>query len=386
MRILHTADWHVGQGVRGQSRAVEHRAVLDEIVDIAKREEVDLVLVTGDQFHLGAPSPESEGIVYRALMNLAAVAQHVHVLAGNHDNPHRLRALAPILDATNITAVSHPIPPEQGGVLRIQTGSGEAALIASIPFLSKRMIVRADDIMSLEPSEHEGKYRERYRKIVEVLTQGFGGDTVNLIAAHATVQGGATSGGERQSQSIFDYVVPGSVFPETAHYVALGHLHGTQRIEAGAPAWYCGSPLQMDFGDQSPDKHVLVIDAEAGRPADIRAIPLESGRRMVSWTGSLAQLTAAVDSFGEAFVRVSLTDSHRAGLADEVREICPGAVDVALAPVEGQTKGEEAEESDIRGSPMDLFREFLAEEGIDDDGLIKLFDELLEECLAADTD
>ena len=151
VKILHTADWHVGQGVRGRSRAVEHRAVLDEIVSIAIREGVDLVLVTGDQFHSGAPSPESEAIVYGAMMKLAAEVPHVHVVAGNHDNPNRLRALTPILEVTNITAVSHPVPPDEGGVLRLVSGSGETAIIASVPFLSKRTIVRADDIMSLKP-------------------------------------------------------------------------------------------------------------------------------------------------------------------------------------------------------------------------------------------
>jgi exonuclease SbcD len=385
VKVLHTADWHVGQGVRGRSRADEHRAVLDEIVGIAAKEAVDLVLVTGDQFHSGAPSPESEAIVYRALMKLAATVPHVHVLAGNHDNPNRLRALTPILEVTNITAVSHPMPPDEGGVQRIESRSGETAVIASVPFLSKRTIVRADDIMSLEASDHEGKYRDRYRKIVQVLTRDFSGETVNLIAAHATVLGGATSGGERQSQSIFDYVIPGSVFPETAHYVALGHLHGTQRIDAGAPAWYPGSPLQMDFGDKSPQKHVLMVEAVPGRPAHIRQIPLESGRRMITWTGSLEQLQSAVEGFEDAFVRVRLTDAHRPGLADEARAICPNAVDVALTPSDHQKK-DVVEESDIRGSPMDLFQEFLAERDIDDDGLTKLFDELLEHCLAADTD
>ena len=385
MKILHTADWHVGQGVRGRSRADEHRAVLDEIVEVAVAEAVDLVLVTGDQFHTGAPSPEAETIVYRALMRLAEEVGHVHVIAGNHDNPHRLRALAPILAATNVTAVAHPVPAAEGGLLQVETRSGERGLIASIPFLSKRTIVRADDIMSLDPSEHEGKYRERYRKIIAALTSGFSPETVNLIVAHVTVQGGATSGGERTSQSIFEYVVPGSVFPETAHYVALGHLHGTQRVDAGSPTWYPGSPLQMDFGDQNPQKHVLIIEAEAGRPARISEVPLRSGRRMITWTGSLAQLADASEGFDDAYARIRLTDKRSPGLADAVREVCPQAVDITLIGQEDDPTDGEPSEEGVRGSPIELFSEFLEEAAVEDQGVTDLFNELLEECLASDT-
>ena len=140
----------------------------------------------------------------------------------------------------------------------------------------------------------------------------------------------------------------------------------------------------MDFGDKSPQKHVLLVEAEPGRPADVRQVPLESGRRMVTWGGSLEQLTSAVDGFGDAFVSVRLTEARRAGLADEVRAICPNAVDVTLGSSE-QGHEDVTEESDFRGSPMNLFREFLAERDVGDDPLMKLFDELLEECLAADT-
>ena len=379
MKILHTADWHVGQGIRGRSRAGEHQDVLAEIVDIAREHEVDLVLVTGDQFHTGAPSPESETIIYRALMGLAQTGAHVHVLAGNHDNPHRLQAIAPLLELTNVTAGWLPARPDQGGVIDIDRG-GETAVLASIPFLSKRTIVRADDIMHLDPSEHEGKYRERYRQIVEALTGGFKADTINLIAAHVTVRGGTLAGGERTSQSIFDYIVPSSVFPETAHYVAAGHLHGTQRIDGGAPIWYPGSPLQMDFGDASKKKGILLIEAEPGIPAKVKTIHLTSGRRLRTVRGSLAQLESQVENFGDAYLRVELDEKQRAGLADEVRELLSNVVDVTLAEEDGASTEEESDSAgDFRGSPEALFSEFLSEKDIEDPGVVALFEELLEE-------
>src|SRR5213596_2801936 len=98
MKLLHTSDWHVGKLLRGRSRADEHREVLAEIAGIAAAEEVDAVLVAGDLFDTAAPSPESEEIVYRALLGLAATGATVVVVAGNHDNPRRLSAVAPLLE------------------------------------------------------------------------------------------------------------------------------------------------------------------------------------------------------------------------------------------------------------------------------------------------
>lgn len=386
MKILHTADWHVGQGIRGRSRTAEHSAVLEEIVRVAEEEAVDLVLVTGDQFHTGAPSPEAESIVYQALMQLTNVGAHVHVLTGNHDNPNRLRAVTPFLELTNVTVCTHPVPADEGGLIEVTTQAGETCLIASIPFLSKRTIVRADDIMSLDASQHEGKYRERYRAIVEALTGRFGPDTVNIVAAHVTVQGGTLAGGERESQSIFDYVVPSSVFPVSAHYVALGHLHATQKIEGGVPIWYPGSPLQMDFGDKARKKTVLIVDAKPGTPAKVSRIELASGRRLRTWRGSLEQLTAKVDSFGDDYLRIQLDEARRTGLADEVREIAPNVVEVTLVQQDDLSKEEKPGEiQDLRGSPIALFGQFLAEQNIDDREVTALFEQLLEETLAADT-
>ena len=98
MRFLHTADWHVGRTIRGQSRADEHRAALAELAAVARDQEVDAVLVCGDVFDTAAPSPESEQIVYRALLDLASTGARVIVLAGNHDSDRRLQAVQPLIE------------------------------------------------------------------------------------------------------------------------------------------------------------------------------------------------------------------------------------------------------------------------------------------------
>ena len=128
MKILHTSDWHVGRTIRGRSRADEHRAVLAEIAGIAATEGVDLILVAGDLFDVVAPSAESEQIVFRALLDLANIAPVVAV-AGNHDHPRRLEAVAPLLELGRVQVGATLKRPDEGGVIIAETDSGDSTMV-----------------------------------------------------------------------------------------------------------------------------------------------------------------------------------------------------------------------------------------------------------------
>jgi DNA repair protein SbcD/Mre11 len=135
MRILHTADWHVGKTLRGRSRADEHRAVLGEMAALARDESVDLVIVAGDLFDSAAPTAESEELVYRALLVFTNAGAHVVIVAGNHDSAHRMRAIRPLLSLTRIHSVPFAVSRTDGGVLDITTERAGRARIAVLPFL-----------------------------------------------------------------------------------------------------------------------------------------------------------------------------------------------------------------------------------------------------------
>lgn len=382
MKILHTADWHVGKTLRGRSRADEHRAVLDEIVGIAERESVDLVLVAGDQFDSAVPSPQSEQIVYDALLGLARTGAHVVVIAGNHDNPRRLQAVDPLLELAKVTTASFVTPPNRGGVVHHTTASGEKACIALFPFQSKRGIVRAADLMESDPDDHQKSYHDRCRRIAERLCEPFesAADTVNLLVAHLTVVGSRRGGGERTTH-IFDYYVPAEIFPVTAHYVALGHIHKPQEIGgARCPTWYAGSPLALDFGETHDEHGVLVIEAVAGSPAEVRRVPLESGRRLRTVSGRAHEIAAMEGTTGDDFLRVVVEEAPSPGLADRIREVFPHAVDVTIGSPEGG-RGDvrpEVDPATLRGDPGRLFRQYLGEAGVHGEKVARLFDELLE--------
>ena len=388
MRLLHTSDWHVGKAIRGRSRATEHRSVLAEIAVVAERESVDLVIVAGDLFDTATPTPESERIVYRALLDLAAGSRPVVVVSGNHDSAQRLAAVAPLSQASGITVASEIRAPGDGGVLEVEVGS-EVAQLALLPFPSQRYVVTADLLLSGDAADAHAEYADRIVRIVRSLTGTFRSDTVNLVAAHLMVMGGTMGGGERGAHTVFDYWVPATAFPGATQYVALGHLHRAQQLAGPAPLHYCGAPLQLDFGETANDPQVNVVDVRPGLPAEVRAVPLVAGRRLRTIRGTLVDVLAAVEALTPAdpgttvdHLRIVLDDPARAGLADEVRSRVPDAVEVVLAPREDERGARVADPDRLRRTPHDLFAEYLTAHEVRDDRLVALFDDLVDEIVS----
>src|SRR4051794_7220059 len=330
MKLLHTADWHVGKQLRGRSRIEEHRRVLAEVARVAADEAVDVVLVVGDLFETAAPAPDAQAVVWEALLALRATGAEVVVVAGNHDNAFTFDAFRPLCAAAGIVLLGHPAPASAGGTVHLTARDGTDVRVGLLPFVSQRYAVRARDLFDLTGAEAVSEYATTVREIIDELARSFDPNAVNVLAVHATVANACMGGGERESQTVFDYYVPPTVFPAIAHYVALGHLHRTQEVPAAPPTWYSGSPIQVDFGEGDEDKHVLIVEAAPGTRAVVRPVRLTTPDVLRTVRGTLAQLQASAESYGVAWLRVVVQEAPRAGLADEVRALLPRAVDVRV--------------------------------------------------------
>jgi DNA repair protein SbcD/Mre11 len=380
MRVLHTSDWHVGKALRGRSRAAEHEAVLAEIAGIARRDGADLVVVAGDLFDSATPTPEAERIVYRALLDLAEGGRPVIVVAGNHDSAQRLGAVAPLSEASGIHVASAVRPPGDGGVVEIAAG-GEQAHVALLPFPSQRYVVTADLLLSGDAADAHAAYADRVVRILAALTGGFRADTVNLVVAHLMVMGGTMGGGERGAHTVFDYWVPATAFPAAAQYVALGHLHRRQHLAGPAPLHYCGSPLQLDFGETANEPSVSVVDVHPCLPADVRPVSLTAGRRLRTLRGTLDDVLGVAADSADDHLRVVLDEPARAGLADEVRARLPNAVEVVLEQRRVDEARPAPDPDRLGRTPHDLVTEYLGEHDAHDDRVVALFDELVDELI-----
>jgi exonuclease SbcD len=392
VKILHTSDWHVGKVLKGQSRIEEQTAVLAELVEIARAEGPDLVLVAGDLFDSVAPTPIATRLVTGALSALRTTGAEVVAIAGNHDNGPALDALRPWAEAAGIT-LRGTVRSREENVLTGTTATGEHWRLVALPFLSQRYAVRATEMFDLSAAEATQTYADHLARMLTALTAEFGpGDTVNLITTHLTVVGATTGGGERDAHTIQTYAVPAAIFPTSAHYVALGHLHRAQHVTGPAPTRYCGSPLAIDFGEASDDRApkprrggagesapgITLVEVSARGTAKTRHVPITAAVPLRTLRGTLAELAAADP--GGAWLRVYVREQPRAGLREQVQDLLPRALEVRIDPELLPAAGATGRTAARAGrSPTQLFADYLAARGHADDRVQDLFEELYEE-------
>lgn len=358
MRILHTADWHVGKKLGRIDRMAEYAQVLDEVIAIARDQKVDLTIVAGDLLDRAIAPYDAISLVLDALRRLAEVGQ-VAVISGNHDSAALLALLAPWLDGLGIHLVSHIRRPEDGGVLRIPSRDGtEVAEVAAFPFLHESQVV---DFMADSEEWFKG-YDARVRGICGRLCASLSSGAVRILTGHFFVAGAELGGGERIIQVGPQYAATVHAIPPGIHYAALGHVHRPQEIAGAAVrARYSGSVLQLDFSERTHRKEVVLVEASADRPAKVWSQQLASGRRLLRVEDSMESLRtrAAVGEFKDAYLDVRVVTAGPVfGIADEVRSFLPDAV---LAQATWQARLAEFEPSAPERSLAAAYAEFHAQ-------------------------
>lgn len=287
MRILHTADWHLGRVLKGMERTGEIAGALDALIELVRSEHIDLVLVAGDLFDRAVVSAEAEATAFSFFLGLRECGVPALVISGNHDSRERLAALAPLLALTGAEVAARLSLREEGGVRRYPWG--EAALM---PFLSERRLVRAAGLLEGDASQWKGHYAEGMRRIIDNLTAGFS-DRLGLLMAHLTAEGAnlRLGGGEFSFYVSNSYAVPVSYLPTTAAYVALGHIHRQQLVSEAPAAWYPGSLVQLDFGEgEEAPRGALLVELELGLPARVHPVEARWGRSLRTFRIPLTEL------------------------------------------------------------------------------------------------
>jgi DNA repair protein SbcD/Mre11 len=377
VKILHTSDWHVGKVLKGQPRSDEQMSALLAVIGVAREEQPDLIIVAGDLFDNGAPTPEAQKVVYRALAALRQVAEVV-VIAGNHDNGPALDALRVFAESENLQLRGRVSDKPADHLITGVTASGETWRCIALPFLSQRYAVRALDMFELTQAEAHSTYADHLSRLLEAIAdEGFTDPSaVNLVAAHLTVVGASMGGGEREAHTILGYAVPSTVFPPNTHYVALGHLHRAQTLPGHCPVRYSGSPFPVDFGEEENPPSVTIVEATADTTALVREVALPLGRRLRTLRGTLEQLSE-MDA-GDDWLRVVISEKPRAGLREQVQELLPRALEIRIDPAMLETKRPDRPARAER-SPVALFADYLSDRGHDDPATQRLFEELYQE-------
>jgi exonuclease SbcD len=378
MRFLHTGDWHIGKPIKAQRRDDEYANVLAEISDVARREQVDAILVAGDLFDTASPSAEAERLVYEFFTELRGHHIPAVVIGGNHDHPRRLEAVRPLLQLADVHLRGMAATADTGGIVTLPSRDGkESATVAVLPWVPEGTILGFDDILAGDGQPYQS-YADRVAAMVDYLGKRFRAETVNVLLAHLFVDGSyvGREGGERPIHLGQAFAITPQKLPANAQYAALGHIHRGQQVGGPCPTYYSGSPMQLDFGEAGQEKSVVIVEARVGLPAKIERIPITSGRALRDVEGQLAELPKLVAEVGNDFLRVRVhVDEPVLNLAERVREILPNAVEVTRVRAI-----EDAPQSDTRLSlgPEDLLREFYrVEMGAEaSDGVVALFNRL----------
>ena len=277
MRLLHTADWHLGQTLHGIARDHEHARFLDWLLDTLDDRAVDAMIIAGDVFDGQNPPIPALGLFYRFLARARArrPGLDVVVVAGNHDSGSRLEAPSPLLTELGVRVVGGlPAGAADGPegafdpgrlVFPLHDSRGAvAARCVAVPYL------RPADLPAIDEEEAADPFIEGVRRIYAAAAEAGRraarpGEAL-ILTGHCYMRGGALS--EQSERKILGgnlHALPMDIFPEDAAYVALGHLHRAQAVGGREEVRYSGSPIPLAIDEEHYPHQVSIADFEGGR-------------------------------------------------------------------------------------------------------------------------
>jgi len=399
MKILHTADWHLGKRLDSFSRLEEQVKVMEEIVAIADAANVDLVLVAGDLFDNFNPPVDAVELFYKTLKRLSKNGTRpVIAISGNHDAPGLIDAPDPLAKACGIILIGQPnalIAPyelEQFSLSRSDKGFIELRL-AGYDYPVRILHTAYANEQRLRENLGENKEETLNRILAENWQQladtYCDTDGVNLLMAHLYMnkRGAAIieePEGEKPIKIGNAAMIYSESIPEQIQYTALGHLHGYKNIGTEErPVIYASSPVCYSFGEAGQQKYVSIVELQPGQQARYHSIELQSGRPLYRKTfdqidaaeewllanpEALVELTLESETFLTAEERKRIYQSHN-GIIFLIPKLKSGKI----ALKEGATVDLD---QDIQSLFKDYFRSRHGQQEPNED-LMHLFNEIL---------
>jgi exonuclease SbcD len=318
VRFIHTSDWHLGRSFHRVGLLDAQARYLDHLVDVVKSEGVDAVLVSGDVYDRALPAPDTVELLSAAVTRLIDAGAVVVLSSGNHDSAIRLGFASDLLARaglhirTSLDSVGMPVMIKDVDVY-------------PLPYLEPSV---AADVMGALERTHAAVLRAAMDR---VRAQALSRPGCAVVMAHAFVTGGATSESERDISVGGVCAVHPEVFAE-ADYVALGHLHGPQRISETVR--YSGSPIALSFSEAGHHKGSVLVDVSAGA-LKTRSIPAPFTKSLAILRGDLEELLRDPRHRGaeSAYCQITLTDTVRpTGAMERLRRRFPDTLVLAFEP------------------------------------------------------
>ena len=288
IRILHTADWHLGQTFFGYDRTQEHEHFLDWLAGVLTKNKIDVLIVAGDVFDVSNPSAASQRMFYRFIHRVATENPRLQlvVVAGNHDSAARLESPLPLLQEmrTEIKGIVH----KQNGkidyehlLVELKNAAGEVeALCLAVPFL------RQGDypVVETEGNPDAEGVKELYARLLKYALKKRTDGQALVAVGHLLATGSEIAEKDHSERIIIgglESVSPES-FPEQIVYTALGHIHKAQRVSGRENIRYAGSPLPMSFAEKHYHHGVVKVTLDEGWAVEIEKLEYTPLVRLLS--------------------------------------------------------------------------------------------------------
>ena len=288
IRILHTADWHLGQTFFGYDRTQEHEHFLDWLAGVLTKNKIDVLIVAGDVFDVSNPSAASQRMFYRFIHRVTTENPRLQlvVVAGNHDSAARLESPLPLLQEMR-TEIKGIVRKQNGKIdyehllVELKNAAGEVeALCLAVPFL------RQGDypVVETEGNPYAEGVKELYARLLKYALKKRTDGQALVAVGHLLATGSEIAEKDHSERIIIgglESVSPES-FPEQIVYTALGHIHKAQRVSGRENIRYAGSPLPMSFAEKHYHHGVVKVTLDEGWAVEIEKLEYTPLVRLLS--------------------------------------------------------------------------------------------------------
>jgi exonuclease SbcD len=395
MKILHTADWHLGKWLGSISRLPEQKEVLEELCSIVEQENPDIVLIAGDIYDQINPPVEAVYLLHQTLMKMSANGKRaIIIIAGNHDSPERIEAIEPLLFQSGIIVAGWPFSAPMcysipSGISIISSAQGFVELqLPHCKYPVKVLLgayantVRCTPLLSPDNQDIQGILKKLWNNTHSLYQnkEGF-----NLFIGHGLFMGSTIPEEDEGERSVMvggAQAIPLSYIPENIDYAALGHIHKPLKFDSASfPILYSGSPLCYSMAEAGQKKHIVMAEfVSPGQSAVLRYIELSKGKSLIKiYANSVQDALQSLSTCQNSYVELHLILSNHITIEEKNKlyDAHDGIVDILLKMDMSNAVLESMPDMTI--SISELFKSFYKEKkGIDPSNeMMQLFNEVL---------
>ncbi len=307
MKILHTADWHLGAKLENRSREDEHAAALRWLLATIVAEKVNILIVAGDIFDAYNPPNYAERLYYNFIKELSKTDCHTAIIcAGNHDSPPKLEAARAILDIFNVKIIAQIPDNFKKHIIEIYNPKNNElqAVVAAVPFLTDSFLRQSRPAETSEEriAQMRKGIEAYYQKMAELCAVYTPKNIPIITTGHLAVAQADKNNRQRYNSihlGTLD-IVGTECFAPIFDYVALGHLHYPHKVGENEHIRYAGSLIALDFGETLHPQQVYVLEFAQKKMLGYQSFANPHKRDLLLWSGTAPEIEKKIANYQPA--------------------------------------------------------------------------------------